>query len=443
MSSSNRDERGKDGVEAAAGSGHLSAGSGEAKREEAGGGLAGGAEPGETAGGFAGKAGEAEPERAAGDGVERMAGPYAAETTEGGRMAEAHTGEKAETVEAAPGMPAEGSGGRAGGAEPKRATGAEAETVEAALGMPAEGSGGRAGGAEPKRATGAEAETVEAAPGMIAASGRGGADAVAPGKGLEIRGFVADYGGGPVLGPLDLDLPGHGIYTVLGPSGSGKSTLLRAAAGLLPGYAGSMALDGRPLGGGRAGGAGSARAMRIGLVPQNYGLLPWQTAYANVRTALKIARPEEKSAAHGAAARHWLDLVGLAGLESRYPRSLSGGQQQRVAIARAFAIRPELLLLDEPFSALDALTRESLQRLLLGSWRQQPAAMLFVTHDVEEALLLGRKIVILAPAGESSGSGVRIVDNEDLFAMSYTDKQSSAEFHERTQIVRRMIREAW
>lgn len=253
------------------------------------------------------------------------------------------------------------------------------------------------------------------------------------GQGLVARALTVDYGEGPVLGPLDLDLPERGIYTVLGPSGSGKSTLLKAAAGLLPDFGGSLSYGGRPIG--SAGVAGAD--IRIGLVPQNYGLLPWQTAIANVRTALKIARPDESRARRGAAALRWLALTGLSGLEGRYPRALSGGQQQRVAIARAFAIRPDLLLLDEPFSALDAVTREGLQRLLLESWRQQPSTMLFVTHDVEEAILLGRKIVMLTAA---AGHPV-LIDNEAVFSLADEHKRDHDAFHEQTRHIRRIMRE--
>ncbi|WP_172255290.1 ABC transporter ATP-binding protein [Saccharibacillus deserti] len=277
-----------------------------------------------------------------------------------------------------------------------------------------------------------------------------------PGAGFAARGFTAGYGGVPVIGPLGLDLPEPGIYTVLGPSGSGKSTLLRAAAGLLPDFGGSLALGGRPLGGGRrAGGAANGQAaVRVGFVPQNYGLLPWQTAIRNVRTALRIARPEEPRAVREEAAARWLERVGLGGLERRYPRELSGGQQQRVAIARAFAVRPDLLLLDEPFSALDAVTREGLQRLLLGSWRAQPSTMLFVTHDVEEAVLLGRRILLLPGGARTSDDrnraeassykgGLLQIDNEALAELPFEDKRDSDKFQEQTRTLRRLLREGW
>lgn len=253
------------------------------------------------------------------------------------------------------------------------------------------------------------------------------------GQGLVARALTVDYGEGPVLGPLDLDLPERGIYTVLGPSGSGKSTLLRAAAGLLPGFDGSLIYSGRPIG--RTETAGTD--IRVGLVPQNYGLLPWQTAIANIRTALKIARPDETRAQREATALRWLELMGLSGLEGRYPRALSGGQQQRVAIARAFAIRPDLLLLDEPFSALDAVTREGLQRLLLESWRQQPSTMLFVTHDVEEAILLGRKILMLT----ASADHPILIDNELIFSIADENKRDHDAFHDQTRHIRRIMRE--
>ncbi|WP_150269607.1 ABC transporter ATP-binding protein [Paenibacillus tepidiphilus] len=255
-------------------------------------------------------------------------------------------------------------------------------------------------------------------------------------NGLQIKELqVAYHNGRQVLGNLNLVLPEFGIYTVIGPSGSGKSTLLRAIAGLLPGYGGKLHFNGKPL---------RDKNTRIGLVPQNYGLLPWKTVHDNIDIALKIARAGEggKEARETQIAK-WLTAMGIAGLAGRYPLSLSGGQQQRVAIARAFAIRPEILLLDEPFSALDAMTREGLQRLFLGNWQEQPATALFVTHDVEEAILLGQRIVVM-PAGKTDAAEApEILDNSAVFGLNYEDKRDSAAYTEQSRRIRRIMQEKW
>lgn len=123
----------------------------------------------------------------------------------------------------------------------------------------------------------------------------------------------------------------------------------------------------------------------------------------------------------------WLEAMGIAELADRYPLSLSGGQQQRVAIARAFALLPKIMLLDEPFSALDAVTREALQQIFLDNWLAHPATALFVTHDVDEAILLGQKIVIL-PAGTGKRTELEVLDNSAVFGMKHGEKRDSNEF---------------
>lgn len=250
--------------------------------------------------------------------------------------------------------------------------------------------------------------------------------------GLTINGLQAEYAKGrPVFSRLNLTLPEHGIYTVIGPSGSGKSTLLRAIAGLLPGYEGELLYNGESVHG---------KGTLVGLVPQNYGLLPWKTVRENIRIAMKITAPGGGKAEREARIVRWLEAMGIAGLADRYPLSLSGGQQQRVAIARAFAIEPALLLLDEPFSALDAMTRESLQRLFLDNWREHPATALFVTHDVEEAILLGQQIVIM-PADKDSAPV--LLDNGSVFAMAHEAKRESVAFFEQTKAIRKVMQELW
>lgn len=254
-------------------------------------------------------------------------------------------------------------------------------------------------------------------------------------SGLHIHNLHVAYQNGQlVLSGMNLELPEHGIYTVIGPSGSGKSTLLRAIAGLLPGHDGELLFNGRPV---------HERDTLIGLVPQNYGLLPWKTVRDNLRIAMNIARPGRGGGHRQEQDRQitqWLASMGIAELAGRYPLSLSGGQQQRVAIARAFAIRPTILLLDEPFSALDAITREGLQQMFIRNWQAHPVTALFVTHDVEEAILLGQKIIVL-PAGQQEPP--ELVDNANVFAMKHEDKRESQEYFEQSKRIRKVMMEKW
>ncbi|ULO08567.1 ABC transporter ATP-binding protein [Paenibacillus sp. 19GGS1-52] len=252
-------------------------------------------------------------------------------------------------------------------------------------------------------------------------------------NGLSIKDLKVEYKGGQLaLGHVELVLPEHGIYTIIGPSGSGKSTLLRAIAGLLPSYTGELLFNGKSV---------HAKETLIGLVPQNYGLLPWKTVQANIGIAMKITHPAGRpKREQEAQIKHWLTSMGIAELAGRYPLSLSGGQQQRVAIARAFAILPTILLLDEPFSALDAITRETLQELFLDNWLANPATTLFVTHDVEEAILLGQKVIIMPSNKEEMPE---IVDNHSVFQMKHEQKRDSDEFFEQTKVIRKVMQEKW
>ncbi|MFJ4095621.1 ABC transporter ATP-binding protein [Kitasatospora sp. NPDC089913] len=201
---------------------------------------------------------------------------------------------------------------------------------------------------------------------------------------LTARGLRLGHPGHPVLDGVDLDVAPGELLTVLGPSGGGKSTLLRALAGLLPPAGGELLADGRPLRGPDA-----ERA----LVFQEDGLLPWRTVRRNVELPLAVRRTPR--ARRRAPVAEWIRLVGLDGLERRLPRELSGGQRQRVQLARALVGAPRAVLMDEPFGALDAGTRAGMQRLLLTVREREGCTVVLVTHDVDEALLLGDRVAVL------------------------------------------------
>lgn len=177
-------------------------------------------------------------------------------------------------------------------------------------------------------------------------------------------------------------------FVLLGPSGCGKSTLLKAVAGLVTPVGGSIELDGAPVRG-----PGPDRVV----VFQEFDQLPpWKTVLQNVAFPLRVARKLPRKQAEEIAA-HYLEKVGLAHFAHAYPLTLSGGMKQRVAIARALAMQPRMLLMDEPFAALDALTRRRMQDELLRLWDDARLTVLFVTHSIEEALVVGNRILLLTP----------------------------------------------
>jgi NitT/TauT family transport system ATP-binding protein len=198
--------------------------------------------------------------------------------------------------------------------------------------------------------------------------------------------FAGVRGGAPTeaLQPTTLTVADNDFITILGPSGCGKSTLLRIVAGLDQPTAGRVLLDGAPV---RDPGADR------GMVFQTYTLFPWLTVRQNICFGLRekgtsVARQDE-------IAGHYVAEVGLAGFEHHYPKMLSGGMQQRTAIARALANEPKILLLDEPFGALDHQTRGLMQELLLGIWEAERKTVLFVTHDIEEAIFMANRVVVM------------------------------------------------
>jgi ABC-type nitrate/sulfonate/bicarbonate transport system ATPase subunit len=201
------------------------------------------------------------------------------------------------------------------------------------------------------------------------------------------RSFPSQSGGAPTvaLQATDLTVEENDFITILGPSGCGKSTLLRIVAGLDRQTSGEVLLDGRAISG-----PGAER----GMVFQSYTLFPWLTVRDNVCFGLRergLPRAQQLETADA-----FLAKVGLRGFEFHFPKQLSGGMQQRVAIARALANGPRMLLMDEPFGALDHQTRELMQELLLGIWEAERKTVLFVTHDIDEAAFMGSRVVVMS-----------------------------------------------
>ena len=209
---------------------------------------------------------------------------------------------------------------------------------------------------------------------------------------LEIRDVSKSYrrNGGAALTVLEsfsLSVPALEFLVLLGPSGCGKSTLLRIIDGIESCDSGQIILDGKTV----TGTTGHGRAM----VFQSFELFPWRTALENVAFGLEVARVPRQERRQMASA--CMDLVGLSAFAGSYPHELSGGMQQRIGIARALAIRPSILLMDEPYGSLDVQTRDLLQDELLNIWEKQKTTVIFVTHSIEEALYLADRVVVMSP----------------------------------------------
>ncbi len=190
--------------------------------------------------------------------------------------------------------------------------------------------------------------------------------------------------GTAALQTCSLEVPSNEIVCVIGPSGCGKTTLLRIVDGLIPVDSGRVLINGTEV---------AAPRPDVAMVFQHVGLLPWKTVSDNVAYGLRLQGHPEREVLD--AVPRYIDLVGLRGFETAYPYQLSGGMQQRVGLARALAVNPTVLLMDEPFGSLDAQTRELMQEELLRVWRSQPKTMIFVTHSIDEAIILGSRVALM------------------------------------------------
>jgi NitT/TauT family transport system ATP-binding protein len=210
---------------------------------------------------------------------------------------------------------------------------------------------------------------------------------------IRVRGLSKQFGGvdhanGSVLAlsEIDLEVRDNEFITVIGPSGCGKTTLLRIIAGLIPYDQGEITIDGKPVTG-----PGPDRAV----VFQNFALMPWADVLANVTFGLEIrGTPKDECQAK---AKELIKLVGLENFEKRLPKELSGGMQQRVGLARALAVNPKILLMDEPFGSLDEQTRRLLQEELLRLWEHERKTVVFITHSMDEAVMLGDRVMLMTP----------------------------------------------
>lgn len=243
---------------------------------------------------------------------------------------------------------------------------------------------------------------------------------------LKVRNICKGFNSKSVLKDISFQLEVTETLVILGPSGCGKTTLLHLISGLEKIETGQILINDRMI---------SRPVPDVALILQNYGLLPWKTNLQNVALGLKIQGVSRKE--RNARARKILAELGLAGRENDFPSVMSGGEQQRVAIARAYASEPRLLLMDEPFSSLDAITRENLQDTLVATWLATSVPYLLVTHSVEEAVFLGKRILILSGSPASIHD---IFDNPGFGDIAY--RRSSA-YYDLIRSIRHKIGEYW
>lgn len=233
------------------------------------------------------------------------------------------------------------------------------------------------------------------------------------------------------LQDVSLEIPPKSFVSVVGPSGCGKTTLLKILSGVIKPTSGEVKFDGKGLEEANLSG-------KIGYVFQKPLLLPWRTALENVALTSEIARKEMPSAARMAEARRWLGLAGLAGFEDKLPHELSGGMQQRVSLCRALAFNPPIFLMDEPFAALDEITRETMQEELLRLWNATESSVVFITHSISEAVLLSERIVIMS----ARPGTVDEILNVPFGRPRGEDLRASSQFSELVQYVRHKLRKS-
>ena len=229
------------------------------------------------------------------------------------------------------------------------------------------------------------------------------------------------------LNEINLDVHNNDICAIIGPSGCGKSTLLNVLAGIINEYEGEVLLDSKGL---------SPHIHKIGFIPQNFGLLSWKTVEENCLLSFKI----KKEKINSDILRKMdilMEKLNIYHLKKRYPSELSGGQNQRVAIVRSFLMKPDILLLDEAFSALDAIIKEEAQELFLNIWSENKINTFFVTHSIDEAIYMGKKVIIMS---NTPGEIIEVIDNPMFNNKNYREEKEYLELYLH---MKNLIKKGW
>lgn len=236
--------------------------------------------------------------------------------------------------------------------------------------------------------------------------------------------YRTEAGDHDALSGIDLSFESGSSLVIIGPTGCGKTSLLYLMAGLVEPVSGKVVVDGSPL---------TAIRLSTSLILQQHGLFPWKNAFENAALGLTLRGVSKTE--RSAVIKTLMEDIGIWDVHDSFPGQLSGGQRQRVAIARSLATRPDLLLMDEPFSALDSITRESLQNLILNLWRDRSFTTVLVTHSIEEAVFLGSRIAVLSPR---PGRLVSTIENPGMGDESY---RQTEEFYSRCSQIRQLVKD--
>ena len=225
---------------------------------------------------------------------------------------------------------------------------------------------------------------------------------------FSIDNLTVKYGDTDALSNFSLDMEKGEIYSIIGPSGCGKSTLLKVLCGIIKDYKGQITLNGKPI---------DNKQLAIGYVPQQYGLLEWKTVKENIFLPYRL---DKRKALNNKEVEDVIHSLEIEDLMHRYPSQLSGGQKQRIALCRAFISRPDILLMDEPFSSLDTFTSNASQRLFVRLWEKYNVTTLFITHNIHEAVAIGKHIVLMS---KSPGKIIYQTDNPLFNSEGYHEEK--------------------
>ena len=241
-----------------------------------------------------------------------------------------------------------------------------------------------------------------------------------------VKDLNVSYGRNQVLHDINFTLNQNDILAVIGPSGSGKTTLVNAITTMIPSD-GTVQIDGEKL---------DLKKHTVAEVPQNYGLLPWETVRQNIMLASKIRNHSRVTEEQVTVIESLLSSLEIKDIENKYPKEISGGQAQRVALARAFSLAPDLLILDEAFSALDTVVKATAQEIFTTQWQKNPVSTILITHNLEEAINLSTKIFVMA-----DGSGY--IKENKMADLSYRERVNSEHYYEYLAELQEEVNEKW